>query len=72
MLENSYWFSTCIVENNIPTRLQKVKYCQPRPQGFSLKKLVEREKRREKARASAGHVSPRTPLKNPGCNKLLQ
>ena len=29
---------------------------QPRPQGFSLKKWVEREK----ALASAGHVSPRT------------
>ena len=30
---------------------------QPRPQGFSLKKWVGREK----ALASAGHVSPRTP-----------
>ena len=30
---------------------------QPRPQGFSLKKWVWREK----ALASAGHVSPRTP-----------
>ena len=30
---------------------------QPRPQGFSLKKRVGREK----ALASAGHVSPRTP-----------
>ena len=38
---------------------------QPRPQGFSLKKWVGREK----ALASAGHVSPRTP-QNPGCNKL--
>ena len=31
--------------------------CQPRPQGFSLKKWVGREK----ALASAGHMSPRTP-----------
>ena len=38
---------------------------QPRPQGFPLKKWV----RRQKALASAGHVSPRTP-QNPGCNKL--
>ena len=38
---------------------------QPRPQGFSLKKWVGQEK----ALASAGQVSPRTP-KNPGCNKL--
>ena len=30
---------------------------QPRPQGFSLKKWVGREK----ALASAGHVTPRTP-----------
>ena len=30
---------------------------QPRPQGFSLKNWVGREK----ALASAGHVSPRTP-----------
>ena len=30
---------------------------QPRPQGFSLKKWVGREK----ALASDGHVSPRTP-----------
>ena len=30
---------------------------QPRPQGFFLKKWVGREK----ALASAGHVSPRTP-----------
>ena len=28
MLETSYWFSTCIVEKNIPTRLQNVKYCE--------------------------------------------
>ena len=38
---------------------------QPRPQGFSLKKWVGREK----ALASAGYASPRTP-KDPGCNKL--
>ena len=38
---------------------------QPRPQGFPLKKWVGRQK----ALASAGHVSPRTP-QNPGCNKL--
>ena len=38
---------------------------QPRPQGFSLKKWVGREK----VLASAGHLSPRTP-QNPGCNKL--
>ena len=38
---------------------------QPRPQGFSVKKWVGREK----ALVSAGHVSPRTP-QNPGCNKL--
>ena len=37
---------------------------QPHPQGSSLKKWG-----REKALASAGHVSPRTPY-NPGCNKL--
>ena len=28
MLETSHWFSTCIVEKNIPTRLQNVKYCE--------------------------------------------
>ena len=28
MLENSYWFSTCIVEKDIPTSLQNVKYCE--------------------------------------------
>ena len=28
MLETSYWFSTCLVEKNIPTRLQNVKYCE--------------------------------------------
>ena len=39
--------------------------CQPRPQGFSLKKWVGQEK----ALASAGHVSPHTP-ENPECNKL--
>ena len=40
--------------------LRKKNICiarQPRPQGFSLKKWVGREK----ALASAGHVSPRTP-----------
>ena len=38
---------------------------QPRPQGLSLKKWMGREK----ALASAGYVSPRTP-QNPGCNNL--
>ena len=38
-------------------RGQQVYDMQPRPQGFSLKKWVGREK----ALASAGHVSPRTP-----------
>ena len=28
MLETSYWFSTCLVEKNIPTRMQNVKYCE--------------------------------------------
>ena len=37
--------------------LQSIRFKQPRPQGFSLKKWVGREK----ALASAGHVSPRTP-----------
>ena len=36
---------------------RKQKNLQPRPQGFSLKKWVGWEK----ALASAGHVSPRTP-----------
>ena len=36
---------------------RKQKNLQPRPHGFSLKKWVGREK----ALASAGHVSPRTP-----------
>ena len=43
-----------IVQNDLKTDVQKG---QPRPQGFSLKKWVGREK----ALASAGHVSPRTP-----------
>ena len=42
-------------EGKLGTR--HVKGTQPRPQGFSLKKWVGREK----ALASAGHVSPRTP-----------
>ena len=38
--------------------LKRILGCsQPRPQGFSFKKWVGREK----ALASAGHVSPRTP-----------
>ena len=36
---------------------RKTATVQPRPQGFFLKKWVGREK----ALASAGHVSPRTP-----------
>ena len=28
MLETRYWFLTCIVEKNKPTRLQNVKYCE--------------------------------------------
>ena len=43
----------------LPARvaIQNTGFGQPRPQGFSLKKWVGREK----ALASAGHVSPRTP-----------
>ena len=40
-----------------PRNLSSKAKNQPRPQGFSLKKWVGREK----ALASAGHVSPRTP-----------
>ena len=38
-------------------KIKTAVWIQPRPQGFSLKKWVGREK----ALASAGHVSPRTP-----------
>ena len=43
---------------NVNENGKKARLKQPRPQGSSLKKWVGREK----ALASAGHVSPRTPI----------
>ena len=50
---------TWITEEELERVIEKKgdEFRQPRPQGFSLKKWVGREK----ALASAGHVSPRTP-----------
>ena len=50
---NSQNFNLEITRHVLPENI----FTQPRPQGFSLKKWVGREK----ALASAGHVSPRTP-----------
>ena len=46
----------CLLDNS-SLKMHLWRINQPRPQGFSLKKWVGREK----ALASAGHVSPRTP-----------
>ena len=70
-MEKQEWeslFPNYFFRNQNITRTQghtQQQYLQPCPQGFSLKIWVGQEK----ALASAGHVSPRTP-KNPGCNKL--
>ena len=54
-IKDNVWAKSC--GQDVERRIMGDMQIQPCPQGFSLKKRVGREK----ALASAGHVSPRTP-----------